>query len=280
MSRETVEIARRWNAAYNDRDFETLLELTDPDFEFRSVFVGVESVFRGHDGLREYFDGIDSAYARFQIPVEQLFDAGAAVLVKCRIEWRGKESGAEGTMPMAVVAWLKAGRVFHLQSYPNLSEGFEAVGLSEPEEQDGARAASPELVDRIKRVYEYWNCGEPDLMVDEYAEDGELDFSRVFTGMPAFRGHDSLRRQIDEFWETWEGVRMDPIEVLDVGGGHFVVDLRLWGKGRRSGVEIDQRAAFLYTARESDGKVVRALLFPTLEEALHFARSESPAPSD
>jgi hypothetical protein len=51
-----------------------------------------------------------------------------------------------------------------------------------------AQAASPEMVERIKQAYEFWNCGEPDLMVDEYAEDGELDFSRVFTGMPAFRG--------------------------------------------------------------------------------------------
>jgi ketosteroid isomerase-like protein len=279
MSQENVEITRRWNDAYNRRDFETLLELTDPDFEFKSVFVGMESVFRGYDGLRAYFDGIDSAYARFQIPPEKFFDAGAAVLVKCRIEWRGNESGAEGMMPVAVAAWLKAKRVFHLESYPNLSEGFDAVGLSQPEEQDGAQAASPELVERIKRVYEYWNCGEPDLMVDEYAADGELDFSRVFTGMPAFRGHDSLRRQIDEFWETWEGVRMDPVEVLDVGGGHFAVDPRLWGKGRRSGVEIDQRAAFLYATRESDGKVVRALLFPTLKEALEFARAEPPGDS-
>jgi ketosteroid isomerase-like protein len=131
MSRENVEIVRRWNAAYNRRDFETLLELTDPEIEFRSIFVGIESVFRGHDGLRAYFDGIESAYARFEIPPERFFDAGAAVLVKCRIEWRGNESGAEGTMPMAVAAWLKAGRVFHLESYPDLSDGLEAVGLSE-----------------------------------------------------------------------------------------------------------------------------------------------------
>jgi ketosteroid isomerase-like protein len=142
------------------------------------------------------------------------------------------------------------------------------------------QAASPEFVERIKQVYEFWNCGEPDLMVDEYAKDGELDFSRVFTGMPVFRGHDSLRRQLDEFWETWEGVRMDPLEVLDIGGGRFVVDLHFWGKGRRSGVEIDQRAAFLYTLRESDGKVVQALLFPTMQAAVDHAKAKSPAPID
>jgi ketosteroid isomerase-like protein len=130
MSQESVEIVRRWNTAYNDRDFETLIDLTDPDFEFRSIFVGIESVFRGHDGLRAYFEGIESAYARFEIWPERFFDAGAAVLLDCRIEWRGNESGVEGTMRIAVAAWLKAGRVFHLESYPNLNEGLEAVGLS------------------------------------------------------------------------------------------------------------------------------------------------------
>jgi hypothetical protein len=51
--------------------------------------------------------------------------------VQCRIEWRGNESGAEGTTPMSVAVWLKAGRVFHLESYTDLSDGLEAVGLSD-----------------------------------------------------------------------------------------------------------------------------------------------------
>jgi hypothetical protein len=50
------------------------------------------------------------------------------------------------------------------------------------------------------------------------------------------RGHQNMRRYWDEVWETWEGIRMDPTEVLDVGDGRYVVDVRLWGKGKRSGV--------------------------------------------
>ena len=38
-----------------------------------------------------------------------------------------------------------------------------------------AEAASLETVDRVKQGYEFWNCGEPDLMLDLYAEDCELD---------------------------------------------------------------------------------------------------------
>jgi ketosteroid isomerase-like protein len=142
-----------------------------------------------------------------------------------------------------------------------------------------AQAPSPEIVERLTRAYEFWNCGEPDLMADEYAEDGEVDFSAVFTGMAVCRGHDSIRRQLDEFWETWEGVRMDPLEVFDLGSGQVVVDIRFWGKGRRSGIEVDQRSAFLYKLRESDGKVIRSRLFPTVEAAMDAARAEAAAGS-
>jgi hypothetical protein len=112
---------------------ETLKGLTDPDFEFKSIFVGLESLFRGYEGLDEYFAAVESAYERFEVVASRFFDAGAAVLIDCRIEWRGRESGAEGSMPMAVAAWVKAGRIFHLESYPVLDEGLRAVGLSEQE---------------------------------------------------------------------------------------------------------------------------------------------------
>ncbi len=129
----------------------------------------------------------------------------------------------------------------------------------------------------VREAYEFWNCGEPDLMLDHYAEDAELDLSAVFTDMSPYRGADSMRRQLDAMWEAWEGVRMDPLDVLDIGGGRLVVDLRWWGKGKRSGVEVDQRVAFLYTVRSADNKIVRSQLFPSVQAALDFAGASAPA---
>ena len=34
-------------------------------------------------------------------------------------------------MPLFVAAWVKAGKVFHMHTYADGKEGFEAVGLSE-----------------------------------------------------------------------------------------------------------------------------------------------------
>jgi ketosteroid isomerase-like protein len=114
-------------------------------------------------------------------------------------------------------------------------------------------------------------------MQETYAEDGEVDLSAVFMDTRPYRGHESMRALWDEMWETWEGVRMDPLEVFDVGGGRFVVDVRWWGKGKRSGVEIDQRFAYLYTLRAGDEKIVRCQLFPTVQAATDFATASASA---
>jgi hypothetical protein len=62
---------------------------------------------------------------------DEFIDAGAAVLLVAHVEWRGKESGAEGTMPLLVAAWLRAGEVFRIETFTDRSEALEAVGLSE-----------------------------------------------------------------------------------------------------------------------------------------------------
>lgn len=135
--------------------------------------------------------------------------------------------------------------------------------------------ASPEVIERFKEGFECWNGGELDLMQDMYAEDGEFDVSAVFTDTQPYKGYESMRRQWDEMWETWEGIRQDPLEVFDLGGGRFLVEVRLWGKGKRSGVEVDQRFAYIYTVREADEKIVRAQLFGTVEAAMQAVGAQS-----
>jgi ketosteroid isomerase-like protein len=134
-----------------------------------------------------------------------------------------------------------------------------------------AQTVSPPILDRFKERFECWNRGELDLMEDMYTEDAVFDVSAVFTDIAPMRGHQNMRRYWDEVWETWEGIRMDPLEVFDVGDGRYVVDVRLWGKGKRSGVEVDQRFAYLYTLRMEDEKIIRAQLLPNLAAAVSLA---------
>lgn len=106
-----------------------------------------------------------------------------------------------------------------------------------------------------------------------YAEDAVFDVSAVFTDVAPMRGHQRMRRYWNELRETWAGIRIDPVEAFDIGDGRYVVDLRLWGKGQQSGVEVDQRFAMLYAFRLEDGKIISVQLFPDLAAAHSAAGS-------
>jgi len=128
-----------------------------------------------------------------------------------------------------------------------------------------AEAALSQTVDQVRRGCEFWNSGTPELMLSLCAEDAELDLSAVSTDVCVCRGRDGIRRQLDALWEAWEGVRVDPLAVFDIGAGRLVVDLRWWGR------DVDQRVAFLCTFRGADDKIVRSRLFPSVEAAMDSA---------
>jgi ketosteroid isomerase-like protein len=131
MSQKNVEIVRRWIELFNRRDTKGLKELTEPDFEMRSLLLAVESDFRGDvDFPGAYFEALDDAYQRFQSVPEDFTDAGTAVLVSTRLHWRGKGSGAHGETPIFAAFWLRAGKVFKEETFTDRTEALEAVGLS------------------------------------------------------------------------------------------------------------------------------------------------------
>ena len=98
-------------------------------------------------------------------------------------------------------------------------------------------------------------------MQEMYAEDAVLDVSAVFTDVGPIRGHDSMLGYWLELRDTWAGLRLDPIEVLDVGDGRYVVDLRLSGKGRSSGA--DSISGSLFSTRCAGTRFPMPSCFPT-----------------
>ncbi len=126
-----MEVVRSWIDRYNRRDMDGLMGLTDPDFQFRSYFVDIESLFHGHDGLRTYFTQLDDVYESFQVVASDMIDAGAAVLMVAQAEWCGRGSGATGATPIFTVFWLKAGKVFTMETFSGRRAAFEAAGLRE-----------------------------------------------------------------------------------------------------------------------------------------------------
>jgi len=130
-----------------------------------------------------------------------------------------------------------------------------------------AQRLPPELLERYEEAFDCWNRGELELMLDSYAEEAVFDVSAVFTDVRPMRGREEIRRYWEALRETWDGIRIDPVAGFDLGYGRFVIDQRIWGKGARSGLEVDQRFAMLYEIR-GDEKDVYAQLLPDVDAAI------------
>src|SRR5688572_4539800 len=102
MASANVEIIRRGLDAYNRGDVEAVLETADPDIEFvplRSLVVG--GSYRGHDGIRRFFEDLDEEWEDRLIGNEQFRERGDSVLLLGEFEAKGKASGMQVNSPVA-----------------------------------------------------------------------------------------------------------------------------------------------------------------------------------
>ena len=82
------------------------------------------------------------------------------------------------------------------------------------------------------------------------------------------QGHGAVRASLARWKAEWDDYEMLPEEFVD-RGDRVVVTVRLGGRGRGSGVEIDARFYDVYTLR--DGKIVRMDQYTERSQALEAA---------
>jgi ketosteroid isomerase-like protein len=128
------------------------------------------------------------------------------------------------------------------------------------------QVASPEMLIAFREGFECWNRGEIDLMADSYDSKATVDVSRVLPDESVLHGIETVRSFFHRLWDAWEEIRHDPQEVLEVAEGRFLVTTRVWGRGRTSGIEIDQNQGFLYTL--GPGGITSLVVYPSTDAAL------------
>jgi ketosteroid isomerase-like protein len=126
---------------------------------------------------------------------------------------------------------------------------------------------SKENVEVVQRVCSFWEQG--DFAGSPDAFDADVEF--VHTGIPdagIYHGREAMARAWREWLHTWENFRAEVQQLIDAGEDTVAL-LRICGRGKGSGVEIDLPAATLFTLR--DGKIVRLVLYGDQKEALEAA---------
>jgi ketosteroid isomerase-like protein len=135
MSRENVEVVRRFNDAYNRRDREAVEALFHPEIEWRTIagpILGVETIHGREASLRFVFEQIPEGINHFRVTLEEVSDLrGGQVLALAHYQGRGVTSGAVVEMSATQIYHLDGGLIVSFQDFATLGEALEAVGLPE-----------------------------------------------------------------------------------------------------------------------------------------------------
>jgi ketosteroid isomerase-like protein len=135
MSQENVEVVRRAYEAWNADVLDALLLLIHPDAELRQpddLFLGSGTFYRGHAGLREWWNLAKEPWEYFKSHIERTLAEGDKVATVVRFEAVGKESGVNVELPFITnVFELRGGLIVKFDTYYSLEDALEAVGLSE-----------------------------------------------------------------------------------------------------------------------------------------------------
>jgi ketosteroid isomerase-like protein len=136
MSGENVQIVARLYELYGRGDVDALVAQVDPNVEVDLTDrLPDEAVMHGREAYRSFLEGGFEIWSEFRVEVEELVDAGEAVVAMVRTVAVGEGSGAEVSERVAHVVWLRDGPAYRLKLFGRREAAIEAAGA--PAHPDG-----------------------------------------------------------------------------------------------------------------------------------------------
>jgi ketosteroid isomerase-like protein len=135
MSQENIEIVRDALEAFNRRDIDGLLEMADPEIEWRPpAELPGSRVYHGHDGVRQSVDDMLDAFGDLSAEPERFIDAGDRVIALYWWRGRGSTSGIsvdQFDVPVGLVATMNAhGKATDVRFFTSWEKALELAGLA------------------------------------------------------------------------------------------------------------------------------------------------------
>jgi ketosteroid isomerase-like protein len=134
MSQENVENLRQAYEAFSSGDIGRILAFAHPEFEavVPPELSAEPDTYRGHDGIRRYFDSFQDAMDDISFAPEEFWDAGESVVALVRLTAKGRQTAITVEQRIAQVWTVRDGQAVSLQTYPSLAEALDAAGLESP----------------------------------------------------------------------------------------------------------------------------------------------------
>src|SRR5829696_7188738 len=131
MSQENVDLAYRANDAFNRRDLDAWLALTDPNVEFTTQIMKLESggPYHGHEGTRKWWEALLGAFANFSGEIEEVRDLGDMTVMRVHQRAQGIESDAPTEETQWIATQWRNGRATWWGVFQSEGDALEAAGL-------------------------------------------------------------------------------------------------------------------------------------------------------
>jgi ketosteroid isomerase-like protein len=123
-------------------------------------------------------------------------------------------------------------------------------------------------LEAVHRALDGFRRRDPDVL-RRLVDPDEWEFRSVFLGAVegrSYRGPESIERYLADLDEAFDDWHTEDERYFDVGGNKVVVVYRIVGKGKGSGVPIDQQVGIVFTLRDGILLLGEAYLDP--QEAL------------
>jgi ketosteroid isomerase-like protein len=131
MPEENVELVRRAIEALSEGGVEAMLPYVHEDFEMSTPpdLAAEPDTYRGHDGVRRWFDSFYEVMDRVGLEADDLVAADDDLVVaKLTIAARGGTTGIELTLDADVVCALADERIREIRFFGSRAEALAAAG--------------------------------------------------------------------------------------------------------------------------------------------------------
>jgi ketosteroid isomerase-like protein len=132
METESEQSVRRLADAITRRDPDAAVAACDAQVEFLSVLAVGTQAYVGHDGIRDYFDDVASAWDEWRVEVHHVAEASdGRVAIVMTMHMRGRESGAALAQRTGHVWTLRDGKLLRNRPFRDPERALREVGLSD-----------------------------------------------------------------------------------------------------------------------------------------------------
>ena len=148
-----------------------------------------------------------------------------------------------------------------------MDETPERAGAST---EHAAGSAIGPNIEQMRRAYEALSGGEVETALELIDPEVEVRDRPEAPDPQTYHGHEGVRAAVQSTFDTFDLVEFEPERFVEAGD-RVVVVIRMRGRGKESGVPVEDRIAHLWTLRE--GKAWRLQVYSDPEQAITEAHA-------